>query len=186
MSNNTTIDKVERITQNKVIKFFEDPHYLNYKYVGNLIDKENSNIRRDSLIKFLQTKNYSEDIIKNAVVKIKDYATCEPQNLYSANKKFYEILRYGFKDICDENNKPITIQLIDWDNPVNNIFEIAEEVTVIANLEKRPDLVIYVNGIALAVIELKRSSVSISEGIAQQLGNQKPMFIESFLLLFNY
>ena len=104
----------------------------------------------------------------------------DPQNLYSANKKFYDILRYGLKDINDENNKPITIQLIDWDNPVNNIFEMAEEVTVIANLEKRPDLVIYVNGIALAVIELKRSSVSISEGIAQQLGNQKPMFIERF------
>ncbi len=142
MRDNTTIDKVERITQNKVIKFFEDPHYLNYKYAGNLIDKENSNIKADSFIKFLQSKKYSEDIIKKAYLKIKEYATCEPQNLYSANKKFYEILRYGLKDIYDENNKPITIQIIDWDNPTNNIFEIAEEVTVIANLEKRPDLVI--------------------------------------------
>ena len=180
MSNNTTIDKVERITQNKVIKFFEDPHYLNYKYIGNFIDKENHNIRSDSFIKFLKSKNYSEDIIKKAYLKIKEYAICEPQNLYSANKKFYEILRYGLKDICDENNKPITIHIIDWNNPTNNIFEIAEEVTVIANLEKRPDLVIYVNGIALSVIELKRSSVSISEGIAQQIGNQQPMFIERF------
>lgn len=179
-NNNTTIDKPERLTQDKVIKFFNNPHYLNYKYIGNLADKENSNIRPDTFIKFLQLKNYSEDIIKKAYIKIKEYSTCEPQNLYSANKKFYEILRYGLKDIYDENNKPITIQIIDWDNPTNNYFEIAEEVTVIANLEKRPDLVIYVNGIALSIIELKRSSVSISEGIAQQLGNQKPMFIERF------
>ena len=58
--------------------------------------------------------------------------------------------------------------------------KIAEEVTVIANLEKRPDLVIYVNGIALAVIELKRSTISMANGIRQNLANQKDFLIGKF------
>ena len=45
---------------------------------------------------------------------------------------------------------------------------------------KRPDVVIYVNGIALGVLELKRSTVSVAEGIRQNLDNQKPIFIERF------
>lgn len=50
---------------------------------------------------------------------------------------------------------------------------IAEEVTVAGENTKRPDLVLYVNGIALGVIELKRSTVSIGEGIRQNLDSQK-------------
>ena len=45
---------------------------------------------------------------------------------------------------------------------------------------KRPDIVIYVNGIALGVIELKRSIVSVSEGIRQNIGNQKNEYIKNF------
>ena len=45
---------------------------------------------------------------------------------------------------------------------------------------KRPDVVLYVNGIALATIELKRSKVAVSEGIRQTIGNQKPDFIRPF------
>lgn len=61
-----------------------------------------------------------------------------------------------------------------------NDFAIAEEVTVKGAHDKRPDLVLYVNGIAVAVLELKRSSVSIEAGIRQNLDNQKPEFIRSF------
>ena len=62
----------------------------------------------------------------------------------------------------------------------NNDFAIAEEVTVVMTNSKRPDLVVYVNGIALAVLELKRSTISVSEGIRQNLTNQKEHFIEGF------
>ena len=77
-----------------------------------------------------------------------------------------------------------TVWLIDWKNPEKNDFAIAEEVTVRgadakANT-KRPDVVLYVNGIALGVLELKRSTVSVAEGIRQNLDNQKPIFIEHF------
>ena len=45
---------------------------------------------------------------------------------------------------------------------------------------KRPDIVLYVNGIAFGVLELKRSTVSVSAGIRQNLDNQKKVFIEHF------
>ncbi len=53
-------------------------------------------------------------------------------------------------------------------------------MTIKGELKKRPDLVLYVNGIALGVIELKRSSVSVAEGIRQNLGNQDKAFIRNF------
>ena len=73
-----------------------------------------------------------------------------------------------------------TVWLIDWDNPEANHFAVAEEVTVLGQHTKRPDVVLYVNGIALATLELKRSEVAVSEGIRQTIGNQKPEFIRPF------
>lgn len=66
------------------------------------------------------------------------------------------------------------------ENPEANDFAIAEEVTYNGENKKRPDLVLYVNGIALGVIELKRSTVSVSEGIRQNLDNQQKAFIRNF------
>ena len=73
-----------------------------------------------------------------------------------------------------------TVWLIDWENPEANHFAVAEEVTVLGQHTKRPDVVLYVNGIAVATIELKRSKVAVSEGIRQTIGNQKPEFIRPF------
>jgi type I restriction enzyme R subunit len=78
------------------------------------------------------------------------------------------------------------VWLIDWKNPLNNDFAIAEEVTIKGQHKKRPDIVIYVNGIALGVLELKRSTVSISEGIRQNLDNQKHIFIKPFFATIQY
>ena len=85
---------------------------------------------------------------------------------------------------ADVGENTQTVWLIDWKHPEKNVFAIAEEVTV-AGLDakahgKRPDVVLYVNGIALGVLELKRSTVSVAEGIRQNLDNQKKIFIEHF------
>jgi type I restriction enzyme R subunit len=73
-----------------------------------------------------------------------------------------------------------TVWLIDWKNPLKNHFAVAEEVTVKGENNKRPDIVLYVNGIALGILELKRASVSASEGIRQSLDNQQHRFIKPF------
>ena len=69
-----------------------------------------------------------------------------------------------------------TVHLIDWQEPQKNDFAIAEEVTLHGNRERRPDIVLYVNGIAIGVLELKNSRVSIGDGIRQNLSNQLPEF----------
>ena len=92
----------------------------------------------------------------------------------------YELLRYGVKVKEGAGEQHQTVWLIDWEHPEANHFAIAEEVSVKGELTKRPDIVLYVNGIALGVLELKRSTVSVSEGIHQNLDNQKKSFIRAF------
>lgn len=70
--------------------------------------------------------------------------------------------------------------MIDWKHPLENDFAIAEEVTIKGQHKKRPDIVIYINGIAIGVLELKRSTISVSEGIRQNNDNQKHIFIKPF------
>ena len=100
------------------------------------------------------------------------------------NEKVYSLLRYGVNVSPDVGTKKITVNLIDWEHPDKNQFYIAEEVTINSStpdsFTKRPDLVIYVNGIALAVMELKRSKVSVHDGIRQTIGNQQENFIRPF------
>ena len=80
----------------------------------------------------------------------------------------------------DVGEHRVPVKLIDWKNPLNNDFGIAEEVTLEGEHTKRPDLVLYINGIAIGVLELKRTIVSVSEGIRQNLNNQKAEFIGWF------
>ena len=96
--------------------------------------------------------------------------------LYEANRRVYSLLRYGVQVKAAADQPTSTVSLIDWHNPEANDFAIAEEVTLKGARERRPDLVLYVNGIAIGVIELKRSRVSIGDGIRQNLSNQKPEF----------
>src|SRR5208337_3836273 len=69
-----------------------------------------------------------------------------------------------------------TVHLINWAEPGRNDFATAQEVTLKGNQERRPDVVLYVNGIAIGVLELKNSRVSIGDGIRQNLSNQQPEF----------
>ena len=102
----------------------------------------------------------------------------------TATKRSTTCLRYGVKVQPGAGENRVTVWLIDWQHPENNHFAIAEEVTVkgadAKASTKRPDVVIYINGIALGVLELKRSTVSVAEGIRQNLDNQKKEFIQPF------
>src|SRR5207248_10489189 len=119
-------------------------------------------------------------LIDKAIKKITDTAKKQNTSLYDLNKEVYGLLRYSAKEREGLGQHKEDVWLIDWNHPENNHFAIAEEVTVRGNRTKRPDIVLYVNGIALGVIELKRSIVSVSEGIRQNIGNQKDEFIRSF------
>lgn len=132
----------------------------------------------------MSTKKWSKDEAKRAITKLEKEAYCTPQNMQEKNEKVYSLLRYGVNVSPDVGTKKITVNLIDWEHPDKNQFYIAEEVTINSStpdsFTKRPDLVIYVNGIALAVMELKRSKVSVHDGIRQTIGNQQENFIRPF------
>ena len=179
------IDQIEKATQNRVIKFFVDK--LHYTYLGNLHDSENSNIMQDRLYAYLTGKGgYSDKLAQRAIDELVRTAGNLQHGLYDANKQVYGLLKYGAKVVEEAGEAPKTVFFINYSDPTKNDFAIAEEVTVVGENTKRPDLVIYVNGIALAVIELKRSSVSVAEGIRQNLTNQKAHFIERFFTTMQF
>lgn len=173
------VGQLERKTQNRVVALFRDR--LKYEYLGNWEEREgNSNVEEELLRAFLDRSGKSEKLINRAVTELKKVTSKQNTGLYDLNSEVYGLLRYGIKEREGHGEHPQTIQLIDWENPENNHFAIAEEVTVRGNRTKRPDIVLYVNGIAVGVIELKRSVVSVSEGIRQNIGNQKDDFIRPF------
>ncbi|SFD65011.1 type I restriction enzyme, R subunit [Chitinophaga sp. CF118] len=171
----------ERITQNRVVKLFQQQLGYIPLFGGNLQDRyENSNIEPLPLASFLEKQGYSDVLINKAIEKLKGESVNHQRSLYFNNMAVYNLLHYGVAVKESIGKHTDTVHLIDWRNPLNNDFYIAEEVTIKGNREKRPDVVLYVNGIALAVLELKKSSRDIGEGIRQNLTNQQADWIEDF------
>ncbi len=176
---NQNVGQIERATQNRIVTLFRGR--LDYNYLGNWEDRlDNSNIEDAEVRKYLSSRGYSDTLISRSLDKLRTTANNYSESLYTNNKNVYALLRYGAKVVenVGENNQDV--YFIDWKNPEKNNFAFAEEVTIQGNREKRPDIVLYVNGIALGVIELKRSTVSIGDGIRQSIVNQQKEFIESF------
>ena len=175
-----TIGQREFLTQRRVISFFQ--LVLGYNSLGNWKDRTgNRNIEDKHLIRWLKDQGHSDKIIKKVLSEVhKAAVTSGSKTLYDANREVYGLLRYGVKIQPEVGEQHKTVWLIDWKNPDHNHFGIAEEVTVSGENVKRPDIVLYVNGIAFGVLELKRSTVSVAEGIRQNLGNQQPKFIPHF------
>lgn len=175
----------ERITQNRVIDVLTTKE-MGYNYIGYWKKrKNNSNIEKEYVLKFLKKQGYSDELIRKAINHLEKAAklglgNTSDDKLYTANKEFYSLLRYGISFKLDGGNVSQHVNYIDWDNIKNNDFYIAEEVTYVGCHEKRPDVVIYVNGIALAVLELKSSIVDVAEGIRQSLTNQRNEITQFF------
>ena len=176
----TTVGEREIRTQRRVVGFFRD--VLGYDYLGHWQDRpDNRNVEEGLLRDRLRRQGHDDGVVAKALHNLTQAAAVGgSKRLYDANREVYEQLRYGVKVKPSVSEQTVTVWLIDWKNPGNNQFAIAEEVTVAGRNTKRPDLVLYVNGIALGVLELKRSTVSVSEGIRQNLDSQKPDFIEFF------
>src|SRR6056297_1710265 len=176
----STVGQHEIRTQKRVIEFLCDT--LDYAYLGHWKDREgNSHVEEDQLKDWLRRQGHDDKLIGRALFELnKAAALGGSKTLYDANREVYGLLRYGVKVKPEVGEQNVTVWLIDWANPSNNDFAIAEEVTVLGVNTKRPDLVLYVNGIALGVIELKRSTVSVTEGIRQSLDSQKKEFIRPF------
>jgi len=174
------VGQIERITQNRIVALFQQQ--LNYRYLGNWEEREsNSNVDETLLTAHLSKQGYSSSLISKALFEFNKLVTINSNdNIYQANKNVYAALRYGINVKEEAGQNKETVYLIDWKHPLENDFAIAEEVTIKGQHGKRPDIVIYINGIAIGVLELKRSTISVSEGIRQNNDNQKHLFIKPF------
>lgn len=166
-------------TQRRVVELLR---LRGWMYLGNRHERAgNANIEEDDFRSFLRdVRGLNEGLIDKALAALRKAAGGAKGDLYAANKEVYRMLRYGINVTPEAGEKDITVWPIDWAHTERNRFGVAEEVTIDGEHDKRPDLVLYVNGIALGVLELKRSTVSVGEGIRQGLESQKPMFIRSF------
>jgi type I restriction enzyme R subunit len=179
-----TVGQRERRTQNRVVQLLTKQ--LGYAYLGDWEDREgNSNIEDELLVAFLRdVQGYDETVISRALFEFKRAAGNAAKSIYDRNRDVYALLRYGVKVKAEIGDPTETVWLVDWEHSERNRFAAAEEVAVGAENArahgKRPDVVLYVNGIALGVLELKRSTVSVTEGIRQNLDSQKREFIEPF------
>ena len=181
------VGQIERATQKRVINLFRER--LGYDYLGDWTDRVgNSCIEDEFLKRWLDARGVADALVKRAIWELHKAADDASATLMNRNRAVYGLLRYGVKLSPAVGEQHKTVWLIDWENPERNHFAIAEEVTVEgARLSdggkastKRPDIVLYINGIALGVLELKRSAVSVSEGIRQNLDNQQREFIQPF------
>ena len=186
-------EQKEREYQNALVKRFQEE--LGYTYLGNWqyakganvnnMGVANSPILDDEVRSFLKEQGRTEMQIEDVLVKLKDKARLgdsKMSSLIQCNTDLYDTLIMGIKSQPSPEENHEDVMFFDFDHPQNNHFAIAEEVSFIDPLlgkNKRPDIVVYVNGIALAVIELKRSLVNYEEGIKQHLSNERD-FIPSF------
>ena len=169
---------------------------LRYKYIS---EEENKKLRnyiltdvifKDILAKKLNEINsyeykgekykFSASTIGQA---IKDLNEDLVTGLISTNEKIYDLLTLGKsyqENMIDGTKRSFDIKYIDFEHPENNDFYVTEEFSALRMNGKdyaRPDIVLFVNGIPLAVIECKDASVPIIQAISQNIRNQKPEYI---------
>lgn len=169
---------------------------LGYKYISEDENKKLRNniltevIFKDILAKKLNEINsyeykgekykFSASTIGQAIKNLnEDLVT----GLISTNEKIYDLLTLGKsyqENMVDGTKRSFDIKYIDFEHPENNDFYVTEEFSVLRMNGKdyaRPDIVLFVNGIPLAVIECKDASVPIIQAISQNIRNQKPDYI---------
>ncbi|HTE40744.1 MAG TPA: type I restriction endonuclease, partial [Steroidobacteraceae bacterium] len=148
----TSIGQPERATQYRVVTLFRDE--LGWRYLDDWSDRDgNSNVEESLLVPWLEKRGSTAAQSAAALLRLRTEAGNHHRTLYANNQAVYGLLRYGVPVKTEAGAPTQTVQLIDWQRPQQNDFAIAEEVTLKGDRTRRPDLVLYINGIAIGVIE---------------------------------
>ena len=181
----------EKQLQNNTIELLKSMGYIfiSQEENVNLRDKKLADVvLKDILIKQLQELNnfeykgitypFSSKNIANAIASLDESLN---EGLMTANTRITDQLILGnsySEELIDGVKKSFSFKYIDFVNPLNNVYHFTEEFTVSRAIQnereqtRRPDIVLFINGIPFAVIELKKSSVDTQQGISQMIRNQ--------------
>jgi type I restriction enzyme R subunit len=174
----------ERVTQNRVVQRLTTPESaggLGYRALGDWHGREHNRAIEAALLRSnLTARGYTAPQIGAALQKLETVADSTGITLYAANLRTYQLLRYGVPVQTAAGQAHETVHLVDWVTPEANDFALAEEVTLKGGYQRRPDIVLYLNGLAIAVVELKRSSVELADGVRQLITNQEAIFNKGF------
>lgn len=164
--------------------------YLSQDEALQMRGNKTSNVLLDSVLrkqlkeinvrKVSSTKEmiFTDSNIETGIQALKDLPMNE--GYISACESAYNLLTLGksLEQSVDGDKKSYTLQYIDWQNPRNNVFHVTEEFSVMRSTSKdtyRPDLVLFINGIPLCIIECKRPDMKepLSQAISQHLRSQQ-------------
>lgn len=120
--------------------------------------------------------------IRSAVQKLKNVQDDSSQK---TNEAIYDLLTLGaaFKETIDGNSKSFTLNYIDWKNSDQNVFHVTAEFPIERSRGTetvRPDIVLFVNGIPLVVIECKAPDTEVEQAVSQNIRNQDDEYIPRF------
>lgn len=144
--------------ENSIIELFQN---MGYQYLyGPDVEREfNRPLYEVELVSALQRLNPDMplDAINDALFKVKNFENAE---LVQKNEVFMDYLQHGVevRYIVKGEERAGLVYLVDYDNPSNNSFIVANQWTFIENSNKRPDILLFLNGLPIVLIELKSPS----------------------------
>lgn len=156
--------------ENSIIELFQNMGY--HHIYGPDIERDfNSPLYDDELTEALYRLNPSmpEDAIKDALFKLKNF---ENADLVQKNAVFMDYIQHGIevRYFVDSEERSGLVYIVDYKNPDNNSFIVANQWTFIENSNKRPDVLLFLNGLPVVLVELKspsREETDASEAYAQ-------------------
>ena len=155
--------------------------------MDDILRKQLKEINSEKRISSTKSTYISDANIENGIRALKELPMNE--GYIAACEAVYNLITLGkaFEQSFDGDKKSITLQYIDWKYPENNVFHVTEEYNVIRSTSKehyRPDLVLFINGIPLCVIECKRPDMKepLAQAISQHLRNQQEDGIRSLYM----
>lgn len=145
--------------ENAVLQLFQEQLGYTYVYGPDVARDYRFPLYEDILLPCLRRVNPAlpMDALNEAVYKLKNF---ESGTLLQKNMAFTDYLQNGVpvKYFVNGEERSALVYLVDYKNPDNNDFTIANQWTVVENSEKRPDVILFVNGLPLVVVELKSPS----------------------------
>lgn len=172
--------------ENAVLQLINEGLGYTYVYGPDVARDYHSPLYEDVLLPSLQRINRSLpiDAINEAIYKLKNF---ESGTLVQKNMVFMDYLQNGVpvKYFVKGEERSNLVYLVDYKNPANNDFTVVNQWTFIENSEKRPDVILFVNGLPLVVVELKSPSREETDASAAYRQLRNYMYEIPSLFIYN-